>query len=141
MSELAARSVTGPLQTAALKPGSPARNAATGSTFTTDQRGFPLVGTRDLGAYEAGTFTNFNVFIWEPPPATATDEQHAAAFDFDGDGANNGAEFAAGTLVTNPASVLRITKFTRTGDTGSITFPTVLGRIYTFETSTTSPTS
>lgn len=43
----------GPTQTRALLPGSPARNAASGSTATKDQRGFPIFGTADLGAYEA----------------------------------------------------------------------------------------
>ncbi len=121
-------------QTMALRPGSPARDAATGSTLLTDQRGFPLVSTRDLGAYEAGTITNFANFIWETLPAT--EAQHAATFGFDGDGANNENEYLAGTIVTNPVSVLGITSFTRSGDTGSITFPTVLGRKYTFESST-----
>ena len=41
-----------PTPTLALLPGSPARNAAVDSTFTTDQRGFPIVGTADIGAYE-----------------------------------------------------------------------------------------
>ena len=41
-----------------------------------DQRGFSLVGTPDLGAYEAGTFTNYNAWIWETLPVTATDAQH-----------------------------------------------------------------
>ena len=63
----------------ALLPGSPARNAATGSTVTSDQRGFPIVGTPDIGAYEAGTFTNYNAYIWETLPVTATVPQHASA--------------------------------------------------------------
>ncbi|HZJ13811.1 MAG TPA: choice-of-anchor Q domain-containing protein, partial [Chthoniobacteraceae bacterium] len=41
-------------QTMALKPGSPARNASVGSAITSDQRGFPIIGTADIGAYEAG---------------------------------------------------------------------------------------
>lgn len=43
----------GPTQTMALLPGSPARNAATVSRSTTDQRGFPILDTADIGAYEA----------------------------------------------------------------------------------------
>ena len=45
----------GPTQTMALLPGSPARNAAAllSPAITTDQRGFPIVGTPDIGAYEA----------------------------------------------------------------------------------------
>ena len=48
----------------ALLPGSPARNAATGSTAIADQRGFLIVGTPDIGAYEAGTFSNYNAFFF-----------------------------------------------------------------------------
>ena len=49
----------GPTQTMALQPGSPARNTATvlAPAITSDQRGFPIVGIPDIGAYEAGTLT------------------------------------------------------------------------------------
>ena len=50
----------GPTQTMAIASSSPARNAAGGSTITTDQRGFPVVGTADIGAFEVqagGTFS------------------------------------------------------------------------------------
>ena len=123
----------GPTQTMALRPGSPARNAATTSNRTTDQRGFPIVGTPDLGAYEAGTLTNFANFIWETLPATATEPQHAATADFDGDGATNLNEYLAGTVVTNPASVLRVLTFTRSGNFVNVAFPTVVGRNYLIE--------
>lgn len=43
----------GPTQTMALLPGSPAIHASLSSTTTTDQRGFPIVNTADLGAYES----------------------------------------------------------------------------------------
>jgi predicted outer membrane repeat protein len=76
----------GPTQTMALLPGSPARNAATGSTNTSDQRGYPILGTPDIGAYEAGTFTDFNAWVWETLPANATPAQRAPGFDYDGDG-------------------------------------------------------
>ena len=59
-----------------------------------DQRGFPLVGVPDIGAYEAGTMQNFNAFIWESLPAGATESQHAPAFDFDS--SNNNDEWRAG---------------------------------------------
>jgi hypothetical protein len=42
----------GPTPTRATLPGSPARNAAVGSTITADQRGYALFGTADIGAYE-----------------------------------------------------------------------------------------
>lgn len=44
----------GPARTMPPLPGSPAINAATGSTITTDQRGFPVSDTPDSGAVEAG---------------------------------------------------------------------------------------
>lgn len=49
----------GTTQTLALLAGSPARNAAVASRVTTDQRGKPVVGVPDSGAYEmqAGAFT------------------------------------------------------------------------------------
>ncbi|MDZ4290084.1 MAG: choice-of-anchor Q domain-containing protein, partial [Prosthecobacter sp.] len=42
----------GPTKTRALLLGSPARNAAVDSTATGDQRGYPIVGTADIGAFE-----------------------------------------------------------------------------------------
>ncbi len=125
----------GPTMTMALLPGSPARNAAAGSATTSDQRGFPIVGVPDIGAYEAGTFLNFNAFIWESLPATATPAQHAAAFDFDGDGASNRDEWLALTDPAVSASILRVTQFTRTSPNVTVTFPSVIGRSYTFESS------
>lgn len=43
----------GSTYTIPLLPDSPAKEAALGSTITTDQRGFPIVATADLGAYES----------------------------------------------------------------------------------------
>lgn len=53
----------GPTQTMAMSPTSPARNAAVGSTITADQRGFPVVVSPDIGAFElqaGGTFALSN---------------------------------------------------------------------------------
>jgi len=60
----------GPTQTMALLPGSPARNAGAASTRSTDQRGFPIVGTADLGAYEAqiGPIADVSLIENETPP-------------------------------------------------------------------------
>ncbi len=91
----------GPTQTMALLPGSPARNAAAGSTASHDQRGFPIIGTPDIGAYEAGTFTDYNAWAWESLPATASASGHSEASDFDNDGQLNGDEFS---YLTNPVS-------------------------------------
>ena len=126
----------GPTQTMALMPGSPARNASVGSTATSDQRGFPIVGTPDIGAYEAGTFTNYNAWIWETLPATATIAQHASTFDFDGDSTNNGNEFIALTNPSDPTSVFRITNIVPSGTNVGVTFPSVIGRNYTLESTT-----
>ena len=127
----------GPTQTMALRPGSPARDAATGSTIITDQRGFPLVGTPDIGAYEAGTLANYNAYIWESLPTAGNglfhDPLHAATFDFDGDGVTNGHEYLALTDAADPTSYLRITQLVRAGNDLQFTFPSVLGRNYTFE--------
>ena len=65
----------------ALHPASPAINAAVGSTLTRDQRGFPIINTPDLGAYEAAAppfqITSFtrsgpNLFITFPSDVGST---------------------------------------------------------------------
>ena len=133
----------GPTKTMALLPASPARNAATGSTITSDQRGFPIVGgTPDIGAYEAGTLNNFNAWVWELLPATATVAQHAASFDFDGDGVNNGAEFAAGTnplVADNPNTPLNLSVVRNANGTLTLSFPTATGRTYSLLQANTLP--
>ncbi|MBK8038243.1 MAG: choice-of-anchor D domain-containing protein [Verrucomicrobiaceae bacterium] len=43
----------GPTQTRRLLAGSPALNRIASPAFTTDQRGFPIVGAADIGAYES----------------------------------------------------------------------------------------
>ena len=126
----------GPTQTMALLPGSPARNAATvlAPALTDDQRGFPIVGTPDIGAYEAGTLgTNFNAYIYESLPAAATLAQHATTFDFDSDGVSNLNEFLALTNPGDANSFLRVTQTTVSGGNLNVTFPTVAGRNYTLE--------
>lgn len=127
----------GPTQTFALRATSPALNAATGSTATADQRGFPIIGgTPDLGAYEAGTHTNYNAYIWELLPATATEYQHAASYDYDGDGSTNTAEWTAGTHPASSASRFHISRTQRNGAYVDFDFPTVSGRYYHLQTST-----
>ena len=126
----------GPTPTMALLPGSPARDASTGSTITSDQRGFPIVGTPDIGAYEAGTFTNYNAWIYETLPATTTLAWHASTFDFDNDGQTNGDEF---NYLTNPASSSStfLPATTRSGANLLITFASATGRTYTLQQSDT----
>jgi hypothetical protein len=81
----------GSTQTMALLPGSPARNAAgvLSPAITGDQRGFAIVGTPDIGAYEAGTFHNFAIWALESAGGTLT-----FGNDEEKDGASNGLEYA-----------------------------------------------
>ncbi len=127
----------GPTPTLALLMGTPAHNAAVNSAFTSDQRGFPITdGVRDIGAYEAGTLNlNFNAYIWETLPAGATVAEHAAAFDFDGDGMSNLNEFLAQTNAANSSSYLHITQTTFLSGALGISFPSVVGVKYNIETS------
>lgn len=126
----------GPTQTMALRAASPALNAATGSTAIADQRGFPIIGgTPDLGAYEAGTHTSYNAFIWEFLPSTATPDQYAASYDFDSDGSTNTSEWTAGTNPTSSASRFHISRTQRNGAYLDFDFTTVTGRYYHLETS------
>ncbi len=128
----------GPTKTMALRPGSLARDFSPNFVPATDQRGFPIVGVPDCGAYEAGTLgTNYLAYIWETLPTAGngmtTDPLHAATFDFDGDGVTNGNEDLALTHAADPDSYLRILTITRSGNLVNLTFPTVVGRNYTFE--------
>ena len=126
----------GPTQTMALLPGSPARNAGSvlSPALTSDQRGFPIVGPPDIGAYEAGTFTNYNAWIYETLPATATAAQHATSFDYDSDGQTNHDEFSYLTDPASPSSAFRPTT-SRSGGNSSLSFPTATGRTYTLQQS------
>jgi hypothetical protein len=124
--------------TMALRPGSPARNAAAGSTATTDQRGFPMVGVPDIGAYEAGTLSGVNLAttLAETLPGTGPASSVTPAGDFDGDGASNLDEHIAGTQLDNPASIFRLGLFMDEGDI-KISFPTVTDRTYRLQQSET----
>jgi hypothetical protein len=116
---------------------SPARDAAAGSTDTVDQRGFPVAGVPDLGAYEAGPFVAGNpaTALAEALPGNAPPGSTLPDGDFDGDGASNVQEIAAGTSLTNPASIFRITAVEKASGLFVLSFPTVSGRIYTLQQS------
>lgn len=130
----------GPTQTMALLPISLALNGATGSNATADQRGLPIIGTPDIGAYEAGHFNSYQTWIWESLPSpsnyTLADRLHAASFDYDGDGQSNGDEWNA---LTNPANGSRFFAPTSQliGQTILIRFPSAAGRSYRLDHSET----
>ncbi|HEY2574441.1 MAG TPA: choice-of-anchor Q domain-containing protein, partial [Verrucomicrobiaceae bacterium] len=127
----------GPTQTMALLPGSPARNAAVGSTSTSDQRGFAITdGQPDIGAYEAGNVTNFNAWIYESLPASANAIQHLSGSDFDGDGVSNYNEWLALTNPADPTSYFHVTNSFISNGYLNVFFPTVTGRNYTVEYAT-----
>ena len=115
----------GPTMSMPLLPGSPARNAAVGSTSSIDERGFPIVGTPDIGAYEAGTITGYNIWNWETLPATATAPQRASTFDYEQDGRNNLLEYATLTDggIPNGGTPLAFTRNAANGEV-TVTFPT-----------------
>ncbi len=122
----------GPTKTFALLPASPARNASTviAPAPTMDQRGYPIIGTPDIGAYEAGNLTqNYNAWIWESLPATATAGQRLGTFDFDNDGQTNLTEFIFQTNPNSPNQSTRLT-ITQSGSNVLISLPTALGRTY-----------
>ncbi|MFM2141873.1 MAG: hypothetical protein RLZZ476_417, partial [Verrucomicrobiota bacterium] len=119
----------GPTQTMALLPGSPARDAATVSSSTVDQRGFPIIGAPDIGAYEAGNHGNYQAWIWEVLPMTATTSQRQGVHDFDSDGQSNLNEWLAVTDPTSAASRFAAS-LARSGTGVDISIPTASGRTY-----------
>ena len=81
----------GATRTIPLLPGSPARDASVGSTAIADQRGFPIVGNADLGAYEFGNLVqNYEAWALETLPSFLTVAQRSATFDLDDDGSIEG---------------------------------------------------
>ena len=93
-------------------------------------------GTADVGAYEAGTFSVFNAWIWELLPDGATIPQHAGTADYDGDSANNLSEWLARTNPADPTSILRLITTGLSGSNLNFHFNSVLGRNYTLEYTT-----
>ncbi len=125
----------GPTHTIALRPGSPARDNATPSPITTDQRGFGIViGTKDSGAYEAGNLANLATTLAETLPNTGPASGVTPEGDFDGDGASNQLEWVAGTVLINATSFFRPI-FVQSGGNFIISFPTVTGKTYLLQRS------
>jgi hypothetical protein len=125
--------------TCAIPVTSPAVNAATGSTATHDQRGMPVAGVPDIGAFEFQPVAppgppDYPTWIAASLPPGATVAQKAASFDFDGDGVTNGDEWVA---VSNPndASSFFQGTITHTATAATVSFPTSLGRNYTLRVS------
>ncbi len=130
----------GPTQTMALLRGSQARNASLNSTAKADQRGFPIVGVADIGAYETGTSAHFHAWAWETLPATATVAQHAPDHDYDRDGRSLLMEYAflSDPTVPNAATTLPFTMNTA-GTLATLVIPYRSGvpdLVYTIERST-----
>lgn len=117
----------GPTLSMALLPGSPARDTAL-AIFgaVTDQRRAPrpVGAAADIGAYEAGTRTNFTAWIWETLQPTGAD--HGPAADPDGDGVGNEQEWGALTDAGNGSDFLRALSI----GTAGLTFPSVSDRTY-----------
>ncbi len=126
----------GPTRTLALLSTSPARDASIGSTATSDQRGFPIVNTADIGAYESGNLLqNYEAWAVETLPESLNPEQRAATCDLDGDGATNANEWTAGTDIEDAASIFRIINFTAANGIIHAVCSTVSGRSYVLQTS------
>jgi predicted outer membrane repeat protein len=142
----------GTVQTHALMPSSPAVDKGknfSGSLW--DERGpyytrtydYPSVpnagggdGT-DIGAYELETF--FDPFvIWQFQNFGCTNcPQAAPTADPDGDGADNMAEFLAGTNPNNPSSAFRVLAVTRQGNDLLVKWQTAGGHTNVLQSSST----
>ena len=99
----------GPTQTMALRPTSPAIDAAVASTRTTDQRGFPIDSLPDIGAFEfaptAPTAPNGTATATTGDQATIT----LPPFDVDGDPVVITAVTPSAGITVNSTSGLDVT--------------------------------
>lgn len=127
----------GTTQTLALRPGSVAWNAGIPQPAGVDQRGYPLLGSPDSGAYESGNAQNYNAWIWEQLPITSPASAFASTADLDADGASNLDEWLAGTVPTQASSTFLPTVTTAAAGQMLLEFPTLLGRNYTLQSSDT----
>jgi hypothetical protein len=91
----------GPTRTMAPLAGSLARDHASvlNPAITSDQRGFSIVGTPDIGAYEAGTTNSFA--LWSAENAGAP---LVFTGDTDLDGIQDGLEYATRGSLTGPTA-------------------------------------
>jgi len=129
----------GATPTIALMSGSPARDASVGSASLIDQRGLPMVGNADIGAYEAGNDSAYTAWAWETLPGNLTPFEHEPWQDLDSDGATNLVEYLAMTNPVDASSYFRVTSLIASGadelgnHTAIVTFPTAVGRSYTVQ--------
>ncbi len=126
----------GSTQTMALLPGSIARQGGVslGIVPAFDQRGYPVQGIPDSGAYESGNLQNYEGWIWERLPVSATAAEHGATLDFDSDGSTNHMEWLANTQPTSGASRFNPTLANAPGGMG-LSFLSAEGRTYTLRQS------
>ncbi len=110
------------------------------TTYETSATSFLVTGLSP-GITATATVTTLNpndTSVASAPTSTSPPTVSiASADDFDGDGATNGAEDAAGTDPLSADSILRITEITRLGDSVTIDWDAKAGKSYTVRTSPT----
>lgn len=126
----------GPTETMALRGGSnPARDYGfyyAGNNV--DQRGWPVLGPADVGAYEAGSAVNFADYLAEALPATGPASGVTPGGDFDGDGISNEDEIKLfGTDPTDANSVFRPILGHAAANVLALSFLSIPGYIYDLE--------
>lgn len=116
-----------------LQSNSPCINAGNNAYVAslTDLDGYPRIigGTVDAGAYEYTAPASILSYAWDQQYGLPTDGS-ADFTDTDGDGLNNYAEWKAGTIPTDAASVLRLAAPSATGSGITVTWQSVTNVTY-----------